>query len=152
MINGDARFRVYNRCLYDIGVTTLNNISFNIRAGSFQIMTANDIMFVDTNYSGHFFSNKMLVAVNDNGDEVPLTDFGLGGNTTEEHISEDEITQVLKGSVKKLEEWLSGINDQSELHAVYKVAQTLDLPINKIKLLSKYIPNKDWLDQLGEDK
>ena len=150
MLNGDARLRVYNRAVYDIGVTTINGFSFNIRPNSFQMMTVNDIMYIESAFpKSAFFSRGLLEAVDETGKTVSITDMGFPPSE-QRHVTEDEIKKMLGKSAKAIEEWLDSIADDSERHTIFTVAQKMDLPSSKLKILSKYMPNKDWLDQLGE--
>ena len=141
-------FRVYNRCKYDIGVTRQDNQSINIRAGNFVMLTANDIAFIEGLCANkRFFSQKMLVPVDDAGNEVPLEKFLIYEDPDAvQHLNDGEIIAALKAPVKKVEEWLNKIDDPEELHAIYKVAMGLDLPASKLKILNAKIPNKDWLE------
>ena len=145
----ETLYRVYNKCKYDICVVTQQNIGINIKAGSFQMLSANDIAFIEANCAGtKFFSQRLLVPVDEDGKEVDLRAIHVPVDTDAVvHRSDAEIIAALKGSVKKLEEWLNDINDPAELHAIYKVAGELDLPASKLKILNGKMPNKDWLDQ-----
>ncbi len=148
-MNGDQRLRVYNKCHYDIGVTLTNNTSVNIRPNSFQILTINDILYIESICnSKKYFSSKMLVPVDDNEKELTLND--LGGFTdeyAEKHLNNEDIALMLKKSAKQIEAWLDGINDPEELHAIYEVAKESDLSASKLKILNAKIPSKDWLDE-----
>lgn len=149
--NGDMRYRVYNRAIYDVGVRLVNGVEFNIKSGSFQLMTMNDILYIESMCpNSKFFTKKILVPVDDSNKEIELNDIGLVYDESNGHLTEDEISAALKLPVKKMEAWLNEITDQVELHAIYEVAINLDLPLNKIKILSKKMPNKDWLDKLGD--
>lgn len=150
MISGDQRYRVYNRCNYDIGVRLLNGVELNIKAGGFQLLTVNDILFVESSSpKKKFFSKKLLVPVGDDNKDVSIDSFGLVEDEVS-HLTEDEINTVLKQSVKKIESWIDNIDDASELDAIYKVAVEMELPLSKIKVLKQKMPEKDWLDELGE--
>lgn len=62
------------------------------------------------------------------------------------HMNDEEITAMLKKSVKQIEAWLNDMTDPAELHAVYIVAKEMDLPASKLKLLNAKVPTKDWLE------
>ena len=145
-----TRYRVFNRCKYDIGVTLTSGMQVNIRPGMFQLMTDDDIMMIETSCRNKkFFSQKMLVPMDKTGKEIPLEMIGIvedqSGNT---HKSDEEIIAALKQPIKKFETWLDSITDDEELHGIYEVAQTLDLPKSKLISLKAKMPNKDWLDEL----
>lgn len=141
-------YRVYNRCKYDIGIITQNNQSVNVKAGNFVMLTSNDIAFVEGLCANKkFFSQKMLVPVDENGNEIELEKFLIYEDPDAvPHLNDNEIIAALKGPVKKVDEWLKKIDDPEELHAIYKVAMELDLPASKLKILNAKIPNKDWLE------
>lgn len=150
MINGDSRYRVWNNAKFDIGIHLMNNVEMNIIPGSFVMLTVNDILFLESRYpNAGLFRKKLLVAMDDNGEELDLLNIGLPAADENAHHSDEEIIAVLKGGAKKLETWLEEIDDPAELHAIYEVAKTLDLPVTKVKILKKFMPNKDWLDDLG---
>lgn len=152
MINGDERYRVWNRAKYDIGLRLMSGVEMNIKPGSFQILTANDIIYIEATYTvSRFFGKKLLVITDDQNREIEITSLGLQSPGDDAHQNDDEILAHLKSSNKKLEEWISQIEDKEELHAIYEVATSdaVDLPLNKIKILRKYMPDKDWLDELG---
>ena len=118
--SGEQRFRVYNRCKYDIGVTLLNGASLAIRAGSFQLITVNDILFIESICADRkFFSQRMLVPVNDAGEEVSLDELGIYvDENAPEHLTSDAIKAVLRQAPKKIEAWLESISDPAELDAL----------------------------------
>ncbi len=148
MINGEQRLRVYNRAKYDIGVRLINGVSFNIAPNSFQVMTANDIMFIESAYpDSKFFTRKLLMPVDDAGKDINMSEFGFI-NAEDVHKDDKEISEMLKQPAKKLEAWLATIEDDAELHAIYTVATEMDLPASKLKILSAKIKNKDWLGEL----
>ena len=140
-------YRLYNRCVYDIGVTLPNGQSPNIKPNAFILVNAYDILHIDSVCSKvKFISAKMLVPVDDNGNEMTLEQ--LGGYTdtsTPVHLSNNEISAMLKKSNKQIEAWLNDINDPAELHAIFEAVQQMDLPTSKMRILSAKMPNKDWL-------
>lgn len=145
-MNGDTKIRVYNRCNYDIGVTLTSGQKPNIRKGSFLPMTVDDILYIESIARGRKpFSSKMLVPEMD-GKELTLED--LGGYTdtyAEKHYGEDEIRANLNKSAKSIEGWLETIEDPVELHAIKEVAEAMDLPRSKLKVVQAKLPNEDLL-------
>lgn len=152
-MNGEQRFRVFNKTNYVIGVTLLNGQSPRINPNSFLVFTVNDILYIESVATRKKpFSSGLLVAVNDEG--VPLTLEQLGGYpdpSAEKHLTNDEIASMLKKPMKAFETWLENIEDPVELHAVYEQAKEADLPATKLKALKKKMPNKDWLGELEEE-
>ena len=142
-------FRVYNRCGYDIGVTLTSGQQPIIRAGSFLPLSVNDILYLETIARGKKkpFSSRELVPVSDDGKDLTLED--LGGYTdtySEKHFGEEEISANLKKSAKQIEVWLSGIEDTIELHAILEIAEKMDLPNSKMKLIKAKLPDTDPFD------
>ena len=148
-MNGDQRFRVFNRCKYDVGVKLINGQAPNIKAGSFLPLTVNDILFIESICGEKkFFSSKMLVPVDDSGRELTLEELGgYPDPNTKRHLSDEEITAALKKPAKAIEAWLNEIEDPEELHAIFEVAKTLDLPSSKLKVLRSKMPHKEWLGE-----
>lgn len=152
-MDGDKKLRVYNRCKYDIGVALTSGQKPNIKAGSFQLLSINDIFFIESNCQRRkFFSSRMLVPVSDDGCDLTLED--LGGYSDADataHMDDEEILAGLKKNLKAFETWLDEIKDPEELHAVYLVARNMDLPASKLKILKAKAPNKDWLGEQEEE-
>ena len=146
-------YRLYNRCVYDIGVTLANGISTNIKPGGFILVNAYDILHIDSVCNRvKFISAKMLVPVDEEGHDLALEDIGGYTDTsTAPHLSEEDITAMLKKSGKQIEAWLKDIDDPSELHAIFEASKSMDLPTSKLKILSAKMPSKDWLDTFGEE-
>lgn len=145
-MNYDQRYRVFNKCKYDIGVQTLNGLHMNIRAGSFQMLTANDILYIESIcVHRKFFSEKMLVAVDETGKELDLNTLGIvKDESTPVHMTDIEISAMLKKTAKQIEAWLENIDDPAELHAIYEVAKKADITSAKMKILHDKMPDKEW--------
>ena len=135
-------------CQYDIGVKLTNGLSMMIAAGSFQMMTADDIAYVESICTvNKFFSKRMLVPYDNQGNEVPLEKMGMYVAEDEVmHLDDATITNMLKQTPKKIEAWLAEINDPAELHAISSVAKTMDLTASKLKVINAKMPNNDILD------
>lgn len=144
----ETRYRVMNKCRYDIGVKLSNNQDVVIKAGSFQLLTADDIVYIESIcFHTKFFAKRMLVPHDQEGKEVSLGDLGMYVVEDENpHLDDNGIAAMLKQSVKKLEAWISEIEDPAELHAIFEVAKEMDLPASKLKILSAKMPNRDVLE------
>lgn len=142
------RYRVKNMCRYDIGVKLTNGLSIMIAAGSFQMMTADDIAYVESICTvNKFFSKRMLVPYDAEGNEVPLDKMGMIVSEDEiPHLEDDTICAMLKQSPKKIEAWLAEINDPAELDAISTVAKTMDLTASRLKVINAKMPHNDILD------
>lgn len=142
------RYRVKNICRYDIGVKLTNGLSLLIAAGSFQMMTADDIAYVESICTvNKFFSQRMLIPYDSQGNEVPLDKLGMYvEEDTIQHMNDEAIVAMLKQSPKKIEAWLADITDPAELGAISAVAKTMDLTASKLKVINAKMPYNDILD------
>ena len=142
-------YRVWNRCKHNIGVQLLNNRSMTIRPGSFQLLSAEDILYIESICATvRYFASKMLVPTDEHGNEIDLATIGVPSFGDEAvHMNDEEITAMLKKPVKQFEAWLNNIEDPAELHAIYMNAKEMDLSSAKLKLLSAKMPSKDWLGE-----
>jgi len=142
------KYRVYNRCKYDIGVNLLSGQQANIAAGNFIMLSVNDILYIEGLSKRKVFSAKMLVPVDENNNDVALEDIGGYPDAyATPHLSDEEIIDKLGKSAKAIGAWLDTIEEPEELHAIYKVAKELDLPASKLKILQAKMPNKDMLEE-----
>ena len=143
------KFRVYNRCKYDIGVVTADGRQYNIKPNSFAMLTMDDIDYIESICRERkFFGSGMLEVVDGNNKPINLDQMNIVEDTEHKALSDDEITAALKKPLKSFTEWLNAIEDPVELHAVYTVAKDMDLPTSKLKVLNAKMPNKDWLEEL----
>ena len=142
------RYRVKNMCRYDIGVKLTNGLSLLIAAGSFQMMTADDIAYVESICTvNKFFSQRMLIPYDSQGNEVPLDKLGMYvEEDAVQHMNDETIVAMLKQSPKKIEAWLADITDPAELGAISAVAKTMDLTASKLKVINAKMPYNDILD------
>ena len=93
----------------------------------------------------------MLVAVDENGKDVELEE--LGGYPdpySTPHLNDEEIVDKLGKSAKAIAAWLQDIEEPEELHAIFEVAKTLDLPASKLKVIQAKMPSKDVLEDTDE--
>lgn len=150
IFNGDMKFRVYNRCSHDIGVTMSNGIlSANIKPGSFVMLSVNDILYIESICNRKkFFSRKMLVPVDEQGHELSLEQLGgFTDESAEPHRDTDEIMEMLNKPFASFKSWISKIDDPVELHEIWEVGKIMDLPASKLKLLQSKMPARDLLGE-----
>jgi len=142
-------FRAYNRCKFDIGIVTAQGRQYNIKPDSFVLLTMDDIAYIDSICrKKKLFGSGMLEAVDANGKPLNYEQMGVVEDVENKILSDDEISAALKKPLKAFSEWLEGIEDPVELHAIYMVATKMDLPSSKIKVLKAKMPDKDWLDEM----
>lgn len=143
-------YRVYNRCKFDIGVTLLNGESIMIRPNSFQLMTIDDMLYVESICKrDKYFSQKMLVPTNSNGEELDIQQMGVYMDKNEQaHFNDEQITAMLKQTNKKIEAWLDKIEDPSELYAIAEVAKKMQdvLTASKMNLVKTKCANTGFFD------
>lgn len=145
----DPTYKVCNRQKYDIGIVLDNGRQYNIRPGSFALLTAEQIQYVESVCrKRRFFASHMLEVEDKNGHVVNLEDLRIAEDPDEKVLTDAEITAALKKSVKQVEAWINTIDDPAELHAVYTVAVGMDLPTSKLKVLRTKMPDKDWFEEL----
>ena len=147
---GDSRIRIVNKCNYDIGISLITGMSVNLKPGTPVVLTVNDIMYIESICARKKFFSSGMITMYDNDTGAQLTLEKIGGYTnsdTEKHFENSEITAYLRKSTKAFGEWLSHIEDPSELNAVWQIAKTMeDLPASKLKLLKAKMPQKDLLE------
>ena len=147
-MDGDKKFRVYNRCKYDIGVNLMSGQQTNIIAGTFIMLTVNDILYIESTSKRKIFSAKMLVPVDENNKDLDLETLGgFSDPYSVPHLNDEEIREKLNKSAKAIDAWLKTIEEAEELHAIFKVAIGMDLPASKLKVIQAKMPNKDLLEE-----
>lgn len=145
----DTRFRVMNKCHYDQAVKLPNGQSIVIKANSFQMLTADDIAFIESVCkTDKLFAKRMLVACSPiDGKEVSLAEIGMYfEEDPHPHLDDSEIEAMLKQSAKKIETWLSNVDDPAELHCILEVAKKMDLTASKLKVISDKMPARDIIE------
>lgn len=151
-MDGTTLFRVYNRTNYDIGVTLTSGLKPVIRNGSFLPLSVNDILYIEsTALRSKPFSSKILVIENDNNEELSLEDIGgFSDPYAKKHFDADEIAANLEKSAKSIAAWLKDIEDPIELDAIRDMAEKMDLPGSKLKLIQAKVPNRNLLESEEE--
>ena len=147
-MDNNAMFSIYNNTNYDIGITLSTTQQRVVRAGTpLPFIPAEEIIFIESNAACKPFSSKMLLIKDSNNKEVSLED--IGGFTdpyAEKHFSPDEIAANLEKSAKYIANWLSEIEDPIELDAIREMANKMDLPASKLKVIQAKLPNRNMLE------
>lgn len=139
----DGKIRVYNNTKHDVGVYLLDlpNIGHNIRPGTFIFMTEADIEYLMA--TTRLFENGELKP-EEKGTEVLLSG-GIDVKTNPNFADDDEIKKKLGMSAKKIEEWLNTIDNAPMLDRICDVADAMNLPASKLKVLQAKMPEREFI-------
>ena len=147
-MDNNTTYRIYNNTNYDIGITLSTGQQRIIRAGTpLPYIPAEEIIYVESNARCKPFSSKILLIKDTNDKEQTLED--IGGFTdpyAEQHFSPDEIAAQLEKSAKSIANWIKEIEDPIELDAIRDMAEKMDLPASKLKVIQAKIPNRNMLE------
>ena len=134
----NERVRVNNVTPYAIGLKSQNGIEYNIRSHAFVMMHRDDVEY-NMAIAPKLFSSPVQLVVEDQGlNEIVGVDPMM-----ENSCDKVEIEKILKGSASKIDAWLSENNYPHVVETVFEVAKDMDLPSSKVKVLQKYMPNRD---------
>lgn len=132
------RVRVNNVTPYAIGLKSQSGVEYNIRPHAFVMMHRDDVEY-NMAIAPKLFSSPVRLVVEDQD----LNNI-MGVVPAEEVACDIEtIEKMLKGSASKIESWMNDNNYPHILETVFEVAKTMDLPASKIKVLQKFMPNRD---------
>lgn len=134
----NERVRVNNVTPYAIGLKSQSGVEYNIRPHAFVMMHRDDVEY-NMAIAPKLFASPVRLVVEDQD----LNDI-MGVVPTEEIACDIEtIEKMLKCSASKIEAWMNDNNYPHILETVFEVAKTMDLPASKIKVLQKFMPNRD---------
>lgn len=134
----NERVRVNNVTPYAIGLKSQSGVEYNIRPHAFVMMHRDDVEY-NMAIAPKLFASPVRLVVEDQD----LNDI-MGVVPTEEIACDTEtIEKMLKGSASKIEAWIGDNNYPHILETVFEVAKGMDLPASKIKVLQKFMPNRD---------
>lgn len=125
------KVRVVNQTRYDIGIKLMNGGERNIHGGSFVILSRDDVEYV-MGLAPKLFAAPCQLLVQD--DEL-LQDFGVAEKVDEVKIDREEIGRKLTGSLKSMKAWLETVDAPFVLDIIRQVADGMDLPASKQKVL-----------------
>lgn len=150
MIAGETRVRVFNTKIYTIGGYLLNGHEYQARPGQMVLMTADDVLYISSIYD--YFATGALVAKDQYNNVIPLEEFGIYVENLTIPPSDEEITEMLKATGKRLEAWLEKLKSESRLDKnlsldIGTIASKMDLTSSKLKILNSYeIPVEEDLE------
>ena len=128
---------------FDIGIITLEKpLGVNIKAGSFALVSESELNYLASTSN---LLQKGLLQVDDKHKEQML-ELGINPDEDVNFVTNEEIQKKLSGTGKKLREWLATIEEGHTLDRVYDVAQSMNLNMDKVKILKEKMPDKEFLD------
>lgn len=147
-MDGSTLFRVYNNMNYDIGITLSSGQKPVIRSGSFLPISVNDILYIESiALRVKPFSSKMFIIRDNDNNDLTLEDIGgFSDPYAKKHYDADEIAANLSKNAKHISAWLKEIDDPIELDAIRDMAEKMDLPGSKLKIIQAKVPNKNLLE------
>lgn len=138
------KIKLQNPQKFDVGIVTLENkIGVNIKAGSFALVTSDDIAYL-ASISDVF--RRGILKVEEKNVDV-MQEAGIDQQNDPHFITDEEIQKKLSGTVKKMKEWLATIDEGYILDRIYDVAMNMNLSLDKVKALNEKMPEKKFLDE-----
>lgn len=138
----DEMVNVYNKNKFNIGIKKPDGTSLNIRPGSFIMLTQNEIDWLNSVCD---FIPKGILQL-DEAHSYITEKMGINIKESVYAMDDGAIKDHLNMSVKKLEDWLNGINDKMLISRICDVAETMDISRTKMKMLKDKLPERDMLD------
>lgn len=137
------KIKLWNPQKFDVGIITPENkLGINIQAGSFALVSEDDIAYLAT-ISDVF--RKGILKVEEKNLDV-MQGVGIDQQNDPHFISNEEIQKKLSGTAKKIKEWLGTIDEAYILDRIYDVAMGMNLSLDKIKILKEKMPNKEFIN------
>lgn len=136
------RVRVNNVTPYAIGLKGQNGIEYNIRPHAFVTMHRDDVEYNMAIAPKLFASPVQLVVEDQDLNAIMGVD-----PTTEVSCDKGEIEKMLKSSANKIEAWMNENNYPHVIETVFEVAKEMDLPASKSKVLQKFMPNRNIVEE-----
>ena len=137
------KIKLMNPQKFDVGIITLENkIGVNIKAGSFTVVTPDDIAYL-ASISDVF--RRGILKVEEKNIEV-MQEAGIDQANDPNYITDEEIQKKLSGTVKKMKEWLATIEEGYILDRIYDVAMNMNLSLDKVKALNEKMPDRKFLE------
>lgn len=137
------KIKLMNPQKFDVGIITQENkIGVNIKAGSFTLVTPDDIAYL-ASISDVF--RRGILKVEEKNIEV-MQEAGIDQQNDPNFITDEEIQKKLSGTVKKMKEWLATIEEGYILDRIYDVAMNMNLSLDKVKALNEKMPDRKFLE------
>lgn len=137
------KIKLMNKQKCDIGITLPDNPrGVNIKAGSFHFVTEDELDYIASVCT---LLQRGLLTVEEKNAEL-MENIGIDIKNDEHFITDEEIHKRLTGSAKKIAEWLATVDEEYILDRIYTEAMSMDLSMNKIKVLQEKMPKREFLD------
>lgn len=143
----NAKLKVFNDRKYDIGVSTLNGQHINIKAGSFVLLSEDDISYIESQCRFDkklFGGGKLRVGVEQ---EELLEEIGITKSEENYLPQKHEIKAKLSGSAASIKKWLADITDVTVLYEIYEATKEMDLPASKQRAVEDSLPDSLLLNE-----
>ena len=131
-----TKYRVNNPLKFSIGVRHCNGTECAILPKSFTMMTIEEIEYLASIAPKLFVGEKML-RLEDRELAVAL---GFIDSVDTPVFDETEIRRRLNQRVPEIREWLNGIEEDFLIDMICDVADKMDLPVSKMRLLQERMP------------
>ena len=138
----DEKILLRNPQKFDVGIVTLEKpLGMNIRAGSFVMVNQNELSYLASTST---LLQDGILTVDEK--QIPaLQEVGIDPTTDPNFIKDDEIKKKLSSTTKKLREWLATVELGHILDRVYDIAMTMNLSVDKVKVLQEKMPDKEFV-------
>lgn len=128
--------KVLNKNPFDVGIKKMDGVTgINIRAGSFALMTPDEIQWV--NSVCPLFERGILRLNKE--DEHILSEMGTHIEDNPNVLTDEEIRAELAKTARSIDKWLSNITEDYVKAHIAEIALSMDLTKSKMDALRKYI-------------
>lgn len=138
----NEKVRLLNQTRYDIGVKLMNGIGRNIRAGSFLIVSRDDVEYLCSLAPALFEKPSQLLIQED---EL-ISELGIAETVAEAVVDKESMRKILSGRASVLKEWIEEEHAPFELEIMAEIAGEMDLAKSKLALLNKVLPGRFAID------
>ena len=135
------KIRVYNPLKFNIGLILANGTERTVLAGSYTLLTKEDIEYLASIAPKLFMGEKQLRLE----DRELAVELGFIESVDQPVLNEEEIRKNLSQRVSHVKTWLDGIEEPFIIDIICDVAAQMDLPASKIQLLQERMPSREFL-------
>ena len=135
------KIRVYNPLKFNIGLILANGTERTVLAGSYTLLTKEDIEYLASIAPKLFMGEKQLRLE----DRELAVELGFIESVDQPVLNEEEIRKNLSQRVSHVKTWLDGIEEPFIIDIICDVAAQMDLPASKLQLLQERMPSREFL-------